>query len=246
MSTWYEHKAIVDSRDVDGFGRCRPSALLGHLQQAATLAAQVGGFGRGDFMGRYGAVWMLARMWYQLDRPLTYEQELSIHTWHRGGRGASMYRDFDLYANGSPIGQAVSVWTLVRLADRHMLRLSDVPELGENQGGARSKDILLTKIRMPEDLQPVEQRCMHYSDTDINAHVNNNRYADFACDAIRAHERVGEYVREMQLGYSAECRPGECIHILAAERGRAHFVRGVDENGKTRFDVAMKLGQDIS
>ena len=245
MSGWYEHRALVDSRVVDGFGRSRPSALLGHLQQAATLAAQVGGFGRGELMERYGAVWMLARMWYQLDRPLRYEQELSIHTWHRGGKGASMYRDFDLYADDKPLGQAVSVWTLVRLADRHMLRLSDVPELGENQGCESSKDILLSKLRMPDELQMVEQRLMHYSDTDINAHVNNNRYADFACDAIRAHEHPCDFVQQMQLCYSAECRPGELLQILACSCEREHFVRGVDESGKIRFDVAMKLGQDI-
>ena len=53
------------------------------------------------------------------------------------------------------------------------------------------------------------------------------------------------FVRQMQLGYTAECRPGEVIDMLVAGVGEERFVRGVDESGKTRFDVALKLGQDI-
>ena len=245
MEQIYRHTARVDSRDVDGFGRCRPSALLGHLQQAATLAAEEIGAGRKNLMDGYGAFWMLARLWYELDRPLTYGQELSIHTWHRGGRGASSYRDFDLYADGNYIGQAVSVWALVELEGRKMMRIADVPGLEADHGGEHSKTITLTKLRMPDQMHSVERRLMHYSDTDINAHVNNNRYADFACDALQAHTMPHAYVRQMQLGYTAECRPGEVIDLLVGGAGEERFVRGVDENGKTRFDVALKLGQDI-
>jgi acyl-ACP thioesterase len=167
-------------------------------------------------MDGYGAFWMLARMWYELERPLTYGRELCIHTWHRGGRGASSYRDFDLYADGTYIGQAVSVWALVHMEDRRMLRISDVPGLMNDHGGERSKTITLTRLRMPEQFTCAERRLMHYSDTDINAHVNNNRYADFACDALQAHTMPHTFVRQMQLGYTAECRPGEVIDMLHA------------------------------
>lgn len=39
MSLWYEMTLPIDSRDVDGKGVCKASALLGHLQEAATQAA---------------------------------------------------------------------------------------------------------------------------------------------------------------------------------------------------------------
>ena len=246
MSIWYEYKTKVDTRDVDGRSRCRPSALLGHLQEAATLAAESRGFGREVLMSNYGAFWMLARLWFRLDRPLRWGEELSIHTWHRGGKGASMYRDFDLYADGVHVGEAVSVWVLVQLEDRKMLRLSQIPELENTGGGERNKDIQLSKLRMPEDMSLAERRLMHYSDTDINGHVNNTRYADFACDAIRADLLPEDtFVASMQLGYSAECHPGEVISLLHACQEQTHFVHGVDENGKSRFDVRLILGQDI-
>ena len=246
MNVWYEYKTKVDSRTVDGQGYCRPSALLGFLQEAATLAGEAMGFGRTVLMEQHGAFWMLARLWYRLDRPLRWDEELTIHTWHRGGKGVSSYRDFDLYINGEWVGEAVSLWVLARLEDRKMLRMSQIPGLEESQCSERGKEKQLSKLRMPEGMQLAERRLMRYSDTDINGHVNNTRYADFACDAIGA-ERLpaGAFVSSMQLGYTAECRPGEVIDLLTARGEQTHFVHGVDENGKSRFDVQLILGQDI-
>lgn len=246
MSVWYEYKTKIDTRDVDGLSRCRPSALLGYLQEAATLAAESRGFGREVLLEKHGAFWMLARMWYRLDRPLRWGEELTIHTWHRGGKGASMYRDFDLYVDGKPVGEAVSLWVLVRLEDRKMLRLSQIPELEGTSGGERNKEIQLSKLRLPEEMDLAERRMMHYSDTDINAHVNNTRYADFACDTIRADLLPEDvFVAGMQLGYHAECRPGEVIDLYTARQEQSCFVHGIDETGKSRFDVQIFLGQDI-
>ena len=246
MSVWYEYKTLIDTRDADGRGHCRPSALLGHLQEAATLAAEGRGFGRDVLMERYGAFWMLARLWYRLDRPVRWGEELTIHTWHRGGKGASMYRDFDLYVQGEPVGEAVSVWVLVQRSDRKMLRLSQVPELEGTEGGERNKSIVLNKLRMPENMELNERRPMRYSDTDINAHVNNTRYADFACDAIHAEGlEEGQFICQMQLGYHAECRPGEVIDLFVAREGDTRFIHGIDESGKSRFDARLILGQDI-
>ena len=80
MSVWLEYKTKITSRDVDGRGHCRPSALLGCLQEAATVAGESQGFGRASLMEGHGDFWMLARVWYRLDRPLRWDEELTIHT----------------------------------------------------------------------------------------------------------------------------------------------------------------------
>ena len=84
MSLFYEHHFRLNGLDIDGHGMCKASALLNHLQDAATLAAEAGGFHREMLMERYGAFWMLARSWYRLDRPLRFEDQLTVRTWHRG------------------------------------------------------------------------------------------------------------------------------------------------------------------
>ena len=123
---YYEKDYVVDSRDIDPWYRCRPSGLTGMLQEAATQAACALHVSRDETMDKYHCFWMLARMWYRLDRPLSWGDRVTIRTWHRGAKGASTYRDFDLYVDGRPVGEAVSTWVLAD-ADTHKPRQRPSP-----------------------------------------------------------------------------------------------------------------------
>ena len=240
MALYYEHRIDIDSRDVDGNGYCRPSAFLGHLQEAGTVAAERGGFGREVLLTQHRAFWMLARMWYQLKRPLRWGEQINIRTWHRGARTALMYRDFDIFAGDEWVGEAVSGWVLADLDSHKLLRLGSVSVLEGTDGGAFCKSKSLSKVRMPGEMMLAERRKMRYSDTDINAHINNTRYADFACDAVEMEQCPADtFLAEMQLGYVAECKAGEEIDMLVGGEGATRFVQGVDHEGNTRFQVRM-------
>jgi len=245
MGQFFEYEMTVDSRDVDGWGRCRPSAVLGYLQEAATLAAEDGGFGREKTL-EYHAFWMLARIWFRLDRPLRWEEKVTVRTWHRGSKTALMYRDFDLLAGGVPVGEAVSAWVLAGVEDRKLLRLSQMRELEGTEGGGLCKQLTLSKLRMPGEMEERDRRRMGYSDTDINGHVNNTRYADFACDALEMEKlEAGTFLSQLQIGYLAECRPGEELRLMAGQEGETRFVRGMDEDGKSRFEAALFFGKAV-
>lgn len=246
MSLFYEHKVKLTGMDADGRGICKASALLNHLQVAAGYAAQAGGFGREVLVESYGAIWMLARSWYRLDRPLRWEDDILIRTWHRGAKGAMMYRDYDIYANGELVGESVSGWVLADMEDHRMLRLSHIKELAGTDGGELCKTVTLSKLRLPETLTPVEDRLMRYSDTDINGHVNNTRYADFVCDALETDKLAkGRFLSSMQIGYLAECRPGEHITMETGEQDGKTYVRGLDKGGKSRFEAAVFFGKVV-
>ena len=51
------------------------------------------------------------------------------------------------------------------------------------------------------------------------------------------------YLAEMQIGYLAECRPGEALSIQTSGLGDSRFVRGVDDAGKPRFEAALYFGE---
>ena len=244
MSLSYEMTLPIDSRDVDGNGYCKASALLGHIQEAATQAAEHGGFGRAMTTDGYHAFWMLTRVWYQLRRPLRWEEPLTIRTWHRGDKGATMYRDYDLFVRGEQVGECVSAWVLASLDSRQLIRLGTVRELDGTSGGALCKAKKLSKLRLPQDMAQADRRKLRYSDTDLNGHVNNTRYADFACDALEMEKLgPGRFLAEMQIGYLAECRPGEELRLFTGGENGAYFAQGVDESGKSRFEAALIFGE---
>lgn len=247
MSLYYEHAVRLTGLDADGRGECKASALLDHLQVAAALAAEDGGFSRETLMERYGAFWMLARSWFRLERPLRWEDEIVIRTWHRGGKSALMYRDYDIYAGGRLVGESVSGWVLASIDTHKLMRLSAIRELADTGGGALCKTMTLAKLRCPERLEEVERRLMRYSDTDINGHVNNTRYADFACDAVDMTALAdGQFLASMQIGYLAECRPGDLLTIQAGAQGAGRYVRGLDGDGRSRFEAELFFGETLS
>ena len=128
-------------------------------------------------------------------------------------------------------------------ADTHRLaRMSRIEEFQGTDGGELCKDRTLSRFKLPAGLLAAERRLMHYSDTDINGHVNNVRYADFICDAIRMDQLGQEfYVSALQVDYLAECRAGEIITLRAGEQDGLRYVQGSDEAEKSRFEGAAVL-----
>ena len=72
----------VDSRDVDLFGHCRPSAVLGVLQEAATQAALALGVSGPEIKEKYNCLWMVTRNWVELDAPLRWNDLIQIGRAH--------------------------------------------------------------------------------------------------------------------------------------------------------------------
>lgn len=240
----FEANYFVDTREVDHQFQCRPSAVLGFLQEAATVAGARLGVDRETMLKEHNCFWMLARIWVELDRPLVWKDQLTVRTWHRAPRGASIYRDFDLYVDGKPVGQAVSTWVLADYDTHKLVRMDRLPEFQDTQGGSGlEKTMTLSRVRMPENMELAERRRLHYSETDMNGHINNTRYADYAADALRLEElRDGAFVRGLQIGFLAECRPGDVLDILAARQASTGFVRGLGGDGKARFEAALTIG----
>lgn len=239
---YYEDTYRVGARDIDPFNQCRPSSMLNFLQEAATQAAVELHASRDEVAEKYHCFWMLVRLWYRLDKPLYWDDRLTVRTFHRGGKGVSMYRDFDLYRDGEPVGEAVSTWVMADLDTHKLIRLSDVEEFAQTTGGELCKSVKLHRAHMPERMERAEERLLHYSDTDINGHVNNVRYADFACDAIHLErEGAGKFVSSFQISYLKECRPGEIITLSAGRENGVWCVIGTDGAGTERFEAAITL-----
>lgn len=242
MSTFYEMDFRVDSRDVDLWGQCRPSAVLGCLQEAATQAALQLGVSGPEILKKYNCLWMVTRNWVELDAPLRWNDLITVRTWHRGASGASSYRDFDLFRDGKPIGLGTSVWVMVDAQERKLFRMKNLTEFQGTDGGGLCKSIKLRRPAMPETFDSRTRRDLRYSDTDINGHVNNTHYADFACDSLHL-ERLGQgkFVRSFQIGYLSECRAGETLWVDTAVQGDTLFAQGQGEDGVERFDFLLTL-----
>ena len=80
---------------------------------------------------------------------------------------------------------------------------------------------------------------MRYSDTDVNGHMNNMRYADVACDALGLETMDGVSPSQMQINFLQECRAGQTLKVFGKWEQDTAFARGTDAAGKPRFDVCI-------
>lgn len=243
----YEKTVIINSRDVDGAGHCKASAILGYLQDASAEHTAVCGCGRKEMVERYNVFWMLTRIQLQLTSPIRWLDKLTIRTGHRGGRGILLYRDYELLVEGREVGNACALWVLADLNTRKLLNVTQtpIPELIESAGGMTPKIRRLTALHPPKELINVETRMMRYSDTDVNGHINNTKYADFACDAMELeHRPEGCFLSGLEITYHQECLPGEPIDILKADTQDGCFVHGEGADLSDRFDIRIQLATE--
>lgn len=242
MSQLYTYETRIGSHQAGLLSQCKPSGMLDLLQEAATLAACEFQATGPEMRKKYNALWMVTRTWYHVNRPLVWGDQVTIKTWHRGDKGAMLYRDFDLYLEGHPVGEAVSIWVAADAEDRKLLRFAQVPEVAVSGGGELCKDRKLTGLRMPPHMVPAGNRTFHYSDTDSNGHVNNVHYADLAADAISLEKLLpGHFVSSFQIGYLRECMAGETVELSAGQTEDGYFVLGSDQEGTNRFDAHLTL-----
>lgn len=233
MKMTYENSYSVRVNDTDLFRLCRPSSLLTYFQEAATEHAALLGVSN-----IAGAVWMLVRMRYTLQRPIWGGEELRVQTRYGAPKGYTVLRDYMLYSGSEQVGHAVSSWVLGDAVNHKLLAAEDILPRTEPEA---EKIERLGKIKMPREMTDCASRTIGYSDTDINGHANNTHYADYACDAVHFETMRGQYIREFQITYSAECRVGETVFLKSGRGGNSLFVRGTDAEEKVHFDARMEI-----
>ena len=232
----------LTASDIDCHGFLRPSSLLGYLQDMATEHAIILGLDGPRMAREFHVVWLMARLHLALDRPIPFPGELTIQTYHRGvTKSAAVYRDFDIFLGEEQVGEATISWVLADLRDRKIVKPSSIPILLDSPRPAVVKDRIPEKIKMPEEMAEAMVRPVYYSDTDINGHMNNTKYADIACDVIRYDLCKGQFLREVQINYLQECFPGDEILVLRSRADGVDYVRGTDAAGVVRFEVSMRF-----
>jgi len=230
----------IGAADGDCFNFCRTSSLLDFMQDAATKHSELMGISRDVLISKYQTIWILARCYIELSRPIKAYENLKIETWHRGFHGPLFYRDFEFTINDEIVGYATNVWVTADAATHKMKKPEGFEEINSlSASPERSLDIMLGKIKVPADLHTVYERTVRYSDLDINCHLNNAKYADLVCDAITMSEKNPCYFSRLQINYLNEALPGEKIIVKANDF--PSFVTGVTDSGESKFSAEFTV-----
>ena len=241
MQEIYSRTIQVQTTDTDLYDNIRPNALLQYFQDLGTAHAVILNIGRDYLVEKYHACWILARVWYRLNRPIHAGEIMRMDTWHRGASGIIFNRDFDIFIGDEHVGEGISAWVVADIENRKMLRPSSIDTIAEAKVPDRAKSRQLKLIKEPKEKELVYERTIRYSDLDVNGHMNNTKYADVLLDVLSPEEMAGKFISEMQLNYSQECKLGETMTVSRIFDGNSCYIDGCCEDKKRRFEATVQF-----
>lgn len=177
---------------------------------------------------QYGVAWVLHSMSLALARPIRLYDKLSIRTWHTNA-AFPVFRREAIICDAQ--GETVAVGaTFSSLLDVKTHRLCMNREILARFALADGETLLDAEKRFTERVAfaEVERRRVRPSWIDGLGHVNNERYGEFAFDALSAQERqrIGA-LKRLDIWFKAELREGTEFSMERGELENAVLLRGV-------------------
>ncbi|GAB4169334.1 MAG: thioesterase [Calditrichia bacterium] len=179
----FKMEFVVRTYEVNQFGLATFQTIANYLQEAASIHAEGLGFGYSNMVSR-GIAWVLVRLSVQMDAYPGWKEKVTVKTWPSFIDTVYAYRDFTIYnSQNHAIGKATSQWAIINLESKKIVRPSSINiELPEHTG----REFLPKYERIPSLSEPQHQLQFNVrkSDLDLNRHVNNVKYIEWALEAI--------------------------------------------------------------
>jgi len=203
----------VQSYQVDLHQRMSVPALCNFFQELAWEHAEHLNFGF-NHLKSIGKFWVLSRLQMKIYKYPLWGDEILFSTWPRGMDGLLALREFlVLSANGEKLAAATTSWLVLDEEKHRPQRIDPIEFARFSQLTDSVLDISAEKIAKPEQATKVESFKVKFSDIDVNRHVNNVRFMQWAIDAIPFNELMSKRVGEFSINFIAEARLEDSITI---------------------------------
>lgn len=214
-------KTVIEKRityqESDHKGHYRLSNLISVLSDLATLNALEIQIWDTALDGQYG--WILTKQTLRLHRPIESGETISLSTQAGKASRIQFTRLYDFYdENESVVGGGYSAWTFIDLQRRRIVRPDKVgiviPEITEHTHTVNDYVAIEKEMEMEE----MGRRKVSYSDIDVNLHMNNSRYIEWALDVMDISIFDTYYISEVSMLYKKEMAPETEAIILSGKK----------------------------
>lgn len=243
---WIE-QFVVQASDTDYRSQAKLSFILEMMQRTADSAVSAIGLTL-EQMLEAGMGWMMITLDLEFHRMPRLNDELTVHTWSKGTKGALWQRDYRIFDKEQrEVAVARSIWALVDTEKRKLLRPNALPIPVQHYDGD-SVGSIPDKVVLPQDLS-MEQTYLYqvrYSGLDSNNHLNNARYGDLCCDALSLEEWGVKELKRFRITYVQEAKYGDELVIMRSPlTSEGVFVQGKLEQGVS-FAACMELVEEAN
>lgn len=204
-------KIIISSNDIDANLNLRLAAFFRIMQDVIMHDSEEHGFGSSDLM-KINVLWVITRVQVEIHRMPKYQEEVIAKTY--AGKDMKIYypRYFRLESkSGELLVNLSSVWVLIDKETRKPLWNCPFQEkLYENH--------LPDELPLPGKVEQVpteliEKRKIHYSDVDLNNHLNNTRYIELLSDVHSSEDHLRHPIKKLTINYLKEIKENQIVEV---------------------------------
>ena len=182
----YEEMMKPTLEDFGRNGRVEEHAVLRMLENISCYHSDSLGLGAGNIDETHLA-WILLEWKVKILKHMTYGNRYRLTTWSRGVASfCTTLRDFEIYdEQGGLCVVASSKWTPVDAVSKKLIRVTDelLDIYGTEEKAVFEGDSLI-RLKEPKTYESETPYRVRRSEIDLNGHVHNLCYLDFALEAL--------------------------------------------------------------
>lgn len=235
---WTENYT-VNAHDMDMNEVLSLTGVLRYMQDAANCQMEGEGPSYAKLLSQ-GRAFVVSRVALSIYGKVHSHDRIQVQSWACESSGVSFNRCYSVIRNGEIVAEATSVWALLDINTKKLVRVSDFRS-------DYSMDEMLeldapSHFRLPSDvpMNLVGERTVEYQDVDMNRHMNNTRYGDILCGYIPSME--GMRVIKLVINYCSEAPIGETLKVYMGRGDTGtYYFRTVRDGGKTNVEAEIMI-----
>ncbi|MBC5993917.1 acyl-[acyl-carrier-protein] thioesterase [Pontibacter cellulosilyticus] len=201
----------IRSNEIDYRGQATLPALVSYMQEAAWENTRDLGISMYDLLER-GFTWVLQRMRVEMFRYPKHGESITVETWASGRERVFLHRDFRIYTSEKELlGQATSVWLVMDVVKRQLVSVPDFIMEVEVVPGQEPLPFAKGKLPQLQEAQCAQQMPVRWHDIDLNRHVTNTRYLQWALDTLPLEVLEKKQLQEVDIIFKAESILGDTV-----------------------------------
>ncbi|SMO90576.1 acyl-[acyl-carrier-protein] thioesterase [Fodinibius sediminis] len=217
----YEESFKIRSSEVDANQTATLPAICNLLQEVSGNHALELHFDITDLQ-QHKLTWVLHRLQLVIERFPAWRESVTIKTWPSGGDGLRAYRDFRIYdQKGNTIGRSLSHWLILDMESRKPHR---IPEEIRNKVPAHSSHVLSPDehtVTGFEKADASESFHVRKTDLDLNLHLNNVRYVEWAMASHQGKNKPDN----IDIKFMAEASLGDTVTASFKSGGKQKYFQ---------------------
>ena len=204
---------LVHSYEMDQQRRLSLVAAINYFQESAWRNAEVLGLGFNELAAK-NRFWVLSRLYVEMYRYPLWGDTVQLETWPKGMDSLFAMRDFRIKSTSGKeiLGAGTTAWLIIDGTTHRLQRIEqiceDMPCFPET-----AVEYKLDKIALAKIMTPQIRIVAGYTDVDVNRHVNNVCYLNWAINYLPV-ENEQLTVRSAEINFLSEARLNSPIELL--------------------------------